>query len=581
MKQAAGIWNAMGRKKGVEASVAEGSEAARHLKWYDLTAFGIATTVGSGIYVTCGLVARDVTGPAVVLSTAVAGILSLLTGLCYLEFASALPVAGSGYAYFYALVGEFAAFFVGWCLTLEYSFAAAAIAGGWTAYLVTLLEAVGLPLPRIFYDVPLLGMLRVSAVSAAIVLAVGAAVGGSARLGARVTNGVTAVNVLLIAFIVVVGATRVVPANWTPFAPGGTASILHGAGEMFFSFLGFDTVTTLAGDAKHPGRDIPVAMLATIASATALYMAVGVVLTGMQPATALDATNPLARAFRAAGVPWAGDVVSVCALSTMTLTIFTSLVGQTKIFAAMARDGLLPRAMAEPAYGIAATVILTASLALFFDVRSGLIEVISFGCMVCMTAVCVAVLGLRFSGTERPRVLRIGRTATGAYCVGAVVLSAAWHSLSWPFVLAIGVVGVVVPFVVLCWTVGRCDASPRLSAPFHCPAVPLVPAAAILANAFVMLRTSWRDMGLFAAWAAIGVAVYFTYGIRNAKLAHFDDLEVNARHALKDNDEASLNGQEVKEHAVNGHGVKDNGMNGQGGNTDAILDGHVDDEPEE
>lgn len=541
-------WKALNRRKPLEDSLAQEVSTVRHLKWWDLTAFGIATTIGSGIYVTCGLVARDLTGPSVVFSTMIAGAISILTGICYLEFASSLPISGSGYAYFYTLVGEFLAWFIGWNLTLEYAFSAAAIAGGWTNYLVTLFESLNLPIPTFLYNVPLIGILRLNILSPLVVFLIGFFVSRGLKFGAMITNTITLFNLALIGFIIIVGGAYVKTSNWTPFAPAGVGAIFQGAGEMFFSYLGFDTITTLAADSVNPSRDIPLATILTITIATILYMSVGLVLTGMQSFKDLDESNPLALAFTAVGCQWAYYIVTVCALTTMTLTIFTSMVGQPKIFKAMARDGLLPAKLAStnrnhvPMYSVSLTILLTALLALFLDVRTGLIEMISFGCLFCLSAICAATLSNRFTriqevGPNLPTVSlkRTGITAIIIYYFGCLGTAAVWNRSSFT-TLQLALTGVMfavtvlVPFGVLLFLFIK--HRKLLSASslgenvkhFVCPAMPLLPCVAILFNSIVMMKTDLMDIGLFIGWSAIGIAVYFTYGINHSKLIEYQEI---------------------------------------------------------
>lgn len=541
-------WKALSRRKPLEDSLAQEVSTIRHLKWWDLTAFGIATTIGSGIYVTCGLVARDLTGPAVVFSTMIAGAMSILTGICYLEFASSLPISGSGYAYFYTLVGEFLAWFIGWNLTLEYAFSAAAIAGGWTNYLVTLFESLNLPIPQFLYNVPLIGILRLNFLSPLVVIFIGFFVSRGLKFGAMLTNAITIFNLALIGFIIVVGGTHVKTENWTNFAPTGVGAIFQGAGEMFFSYLGFDTITTLAADSVNPSRDIPLATILTITIATILYMSVGLVLTGMQSFKDLDETNPLALAFTAVGCQWAYYIVTVCALTTMTLTIFTSMVGQPKIFKAMARDGLLPSKLAStnqnqvPMYGVSLTILLTSLLALFLDVRTGLIEMISFGCLFCLSAICAATLSNRFTRIEEvgPNVpilslKKTGITAIVTYYIGCLMTAAIWNRSSFSTLQLIltGVLfflSVCIPFGVLVYLfiankkVLSASLTGQEAKHFICPAMPLLPCAAILFNSIVMMKTNLMDIALFMGWSAIGIAVYFVYGINHSKLINYQEI---------------------------------------------------------
>lgn len=556
-------WKALNRRKPIEDSLAQEISTLKHLKWWDLTAFGIATTIGSGIYVTCGLVARDLTGPSVVFSTLIAGTISILTGICYLEFASSLPISGSGYAYFYTLVGEFLAWFIGWNLTLEYAFSAAAISGGWTNYIVTLFESLNIPIPKFMYDIPLIGFLRLNFLSPLVVIFIGFFVSKGLKFGAILTNGITIFNLALIGFIIIVGGTHIKTSNWSPFAPTGVGAIFQGAGEMFFSYLGFDTITTLAADSVNPSRDIPMATILTITIATVLYMSVGLVLTGMQNFKDLDETNPLALAFTAVGCEWAYYIVTVCALTTMTLTIFTSMVGQPKIFKAMARDGLLPSKLAlanrnhVPMYGVTLTIILTSLLALFLDVRTGLIDMISFGCLFCLSAICAATLTNRFTRLEEmdPNIpsislKKIGIISVLIYYFGCLGTAAIWNRSSLSFLhlsitFFLFLTTILAPFLVLSYLfikngklLGASSSSESNLKHFACPAMPILPCLAILFNSVVMMKTEFLDIVLFLIWSIIGISIYFIYGINNSKLIEYQELrnipgEIEKVHELK------------------------------------------------
>lgn len=210
------------------------------------------------------------------------------------------------------MVGEFPAWFIGWNLTLEYAFAAAAISAGWVEYLVTLVSEVRGPMPRWLHDVPLFLVFRINILAGIVALLFSLPVLRGVAFGSRFTNAITSLNIFLIFFIIVVGSTQVSRANWLPFFPRGLGGVVSGGGEMFFSFIGFETVSTFAPDAVNPSRDVPIAALLTVALATALYMGVGLVLTGMQPSGALDGQNPLAMAFVGVGKQWAYFIVTAC-----------------------------------------------------------------------------------------------------------------------------------------------------------------------------------------------------------------------------------------------------------------------------
>ncbi|PJF17371.1 Amino acid permease [Paramicrosporidium saccamoebae] len=527
-----GIWNSLTRRKPIAKSL-EQTSGEKHLTWYDLTAYGIAATVGSGIYVTCGRIAKDMAGPSVVFSTGIAGLLSLFTGICYLEFASSLPIAGSGYAYFYTLMGEFLGWLIGWNLTLEYAFAAAAIAGGWSQYLVSVFAQAGWKVPEVLYHVPLTTMggidFRINVMAAVVILLIGGIVSRGLKFGAIITNCITALNLGIILFILGVGSMYVEKSNWTPFMPHGLNGVFSGSGEMFFSYIGYDTISSLAGEAINPGRDLPIAVLLTVGTATVLYMGVGLVLTGMKSYLLLDERSPLAHAFVQVGAPWASYVVAICALFTMAATMFACLMGQPKIFQAIAKDGLLPRLFARenhhgtPVAGVSMTAILTAAMALFLDVDNGLIDMISFGTLLGMSILCSGLLVVRFE-QHRP-ISKLGTALSVIYLLGTIVSTVVYNTDHF-FGYITAAVTMLVPFLGLCYLFAAYSgylASTSLA--FSTPLMPLFPCVAMAANSFMMLQMEKVLIGFFqfSAWTAIGLLIYFTYGINNSQLIHDEE----------------------------------------------------------
>lgn len=530
-----GLAQALTRRKPVSKGV-EQTSSEKTLTWYDLTAYGIAATVGSGIYVTCGKVAQAMAGPAVTMSTGVAGLLSFFTGICYLEFASSLPISGSGYAYFYTMLGEFLGWFIGWNLTLEYAFAAAAIAGSWTQYLVSFTkDAFGWDVPMMLYNIPMSsdGIFRLNFLAAAVALLVGAIVSRGIKFGALFTNLITVINIGIILFIVGVGSFSVKASNWTPFLPFGLKGVFKGSGEMFFSYIGYDTISSLAGESINPARDLPIAVFLTVGTATVLYMGVGLVLTGMVNYVALDQYSPLAQAFVTTGSPWAALVVGICALFTMGATMFACLMGQPRIFQAIAKDGLLPKLFARedsngtPLGGVIFTTLLTAVLAATLNVNEGLIEMISLGTLLGMSMLCAGLLVVRFE-QHRP-VYKLGTALTIAYFAGCVasslVLILYADASYWPSI-AVAAVSMGLPFAGLVYLFlahGKDLASTSLA--FACPLMPLLPCIAIAANTFVILSMEHVLMGFyqFTAWTLMGLMIYFGYGIRHSQLIYDEE----------------------------------------------------------
>ena len=546
-------WSNFSRRKPIEKSLSE-ETSERTLNWVDLTMYGVAATVGSGIYSIVGDIARgrtmdsgksvyiDSLGPGVVYSIMIAGVLTLLTSICYLEFASALPISGSGYAYFYSMIGEFLGWFIGWNLTLEYAFAGAAVAGKWSASLRALLgDRLPASLEWIF-NFPLKEdyHFRFNLVAPLLIIFLGLIVNRGVSMGSKFTNAATLLNLTLIGFIIVVGWCYVDYARWSPFIPEikGTsealspfARVVSGASEMFFCYIGYDTVSTLSADAINPARDIPIAAFLTIGTATALYSLIGLVLTGMvKDWSALPSTNTvLSGAFYTSGAVASSYIVNAVSLLNMAVTVFACLLGQPKIFAAISRDGLLPRGLARensrgvPTRSVIMTLALTAGITMFYDVNTGIIDMISAGCLFSMSVVCAGMLACRFNNA--PEKLRLyGNLCTVAFFF-ASIFSCWTFFYEASFILkGVAVVLTLAPLtglVVMFMTRGnqlRPLSASAVVKSFVCPLMPIIPCLAMVANNYVLVSIKWSQIRLFIAWAVVGISVYLGYGLHNSKL---------------------------------------------------------------
>lgn len=548
------------RRKPVEKSLSEETNQ-RTLTWIDLTMYGIAATVGSGIYSVVGEVARgrtiikipgdsntyysDSLGSGVIYSTMIAGLLSALTSICYLEFASALPISGSGYAYFYSMIGEFLGWFIGWNLTLEYAFAAAAIAGKWSNSLKSIIG------PSASYEwifnIPFQYNFRLNFVAPLLVLLLGLIVNRGASMGSKFTNGATILNLSLIAFIVAVGWFYVDYENWSPFIADISEStkvpedqtmdsfsrIVSGASYMFFCFIGYDTVSTLSTDAINPSRDIPIAAILTIVVATFLYSIIGLILTGMVPWTKLDREKPaLAAAFEAVGATASSKIVNIVSLMNMAVTIFACLLGQPKIFAAISRDGLLPSGLARensrgvPVKSVMLTTLLTAGITAIYDVDTGIIDVISAGCLFSMSAVCAGMLAARFNNAPAD-LRRYGHISTVAYFFTSIFCCwAIYYKYNEPIYMFGSIALASVPLLALVYMfIAHGNQLKPLSASstvksFVCPLMPIIPCLAMAVNNYVFVSIKMDQIALFLAWSVIGISIYLFYGLHNSKLGH-------------------------------------------------------------
>jgi APA family basic amino acid/polyamine antiporter len=388
-----------------------------------LTALGIASVVGAGIFVSTGVAASEYAGPAVVVSFLLAGLVAAVTALCYAELAGMMPIAGSTYSYAFVAFGLFPAWFIGWDLLIEYLFAASTVAVGWAGYAVSLLDSIGVHLPQAIAQPPFgadAGVVNVPAV--VVVLACTLLLIRGTRESALANSIIVGLKIGVLVIVVVVGAFYVHSRNLTPFVPGneggfgefGASGVLRGASVLFFAYVGFDAVSTAAGEARDPRRTIPIALMGTVLVATTLYVAVGLVLTGMVPYTELNVSDPISKALREAGpLGWLDDVVNVAAVVGLFATVLVTLYGQIRILMRMSADGLLPRRIGrvDPTTQtpVATTVICGVAAAIVaalvpIDVLG---DFVSIGTLLAFLMVCGGVLVLRRTHPDAQRAVRV------------------------------------------------------------------------------------------------------------------------------------------------------------------------------
>ena len=401
------------------------------LSWRALIAIGLGATIGSGIFVLTGTVAANHSGPAITLSLLVAATGGGLAALCYSEFAAFLPVPGSAYSYTYATLGEALAWFIGWNLLLEYAISASAVAVSWSAYVVSLLADAHVHLPAILVNAPLGvdahdhlittgAIINVPAVL--IIAAMTWLLYVGVRGSAHANTAMVALKVGIIIVIVLAGLSYINPANWRPYVPAnagsfghfGWSGVLQGAAIIFFSYVGFDTASTTALEARNPQRDLPLGILGSLVISAVLYVAMATVLTGMVPYTRLDSDAPVAVALDAhpqlAGLSW---LLKVGVIAGMTSVILTSLLGQPRILLSMADDGMLPPTISRchprfktPHVATVVTGLFAALIAAVFPLDV-LADLISIGILLAFAVVCIGVLVLRKTRPDAYRPFRV------------------------------------------------------------------------------------------------------------------------------------------------------------------------------
>jgi len=477
-----------------------------------LTSLGIGSIIGTGIFVLVGLVAKDLTGPALTVSFIVSGIACIFAALCYAEFASMAPVAGSAYTYAYTTLGELLAWIIGWDLVLEYAVAAATVAHGWSKYFQELLQIFGLDwiVPKVVNDapfnydhtlvavanpsgfsdhyanflahfVPTGSILDLPALAITVLLTAILVIG--IRESARFNAGMVIVKVVVVLFVIGVGAFYINPDNWTPFAPYGYSGVsffgqpvwgvvqegkpvgmLAGAAIIFFAYIGFDSVSTHAEEARNPRRDVPIAIIGSLLICTVLYIAVAGVLTGMVNYKDLEESAPVADAFRQVGLPWARFLVSVGAIAGMTSVMLVSMLSQPRVLLAMARDGLLP---------------------------------------------------VKFFGAVHPRFM----TPWKATILTGVFVGALGSFLPLQILAELVSIGTLLAFVIVCTAVLIMRiTNPQLERPFRAPLFPFVPLLGIASCLLLMFSLPVENWIRLGVWLAIGFAIYFGYSRHHSHL---------------------------------------------------------------
>ena len=528
------FWQRISRLKPAETSVAQ-SSGPRTLGWLHLLAYGIAAAVGSGIYAVVGDLAKDLTGPAVVFSVLGAGTLALLTALCYLELAMMIPASGSSYIYGYTIFGELTGFLMGWTATLEYSFAGSVIAISMMDYLVKIVASLGGTVPTFLYAIPedpSSFPLTVNMLAAILVLAVTLVVLKGVAFGAKVNAGLTIINLSILVLIISVGAACIKVENYTPFFPYSPVQIFHGAAQMMFCYIGFDTVCNLTGDAKRPA-DLRIAVVGTVTVATVLYAAVALVMTGMVPYADLVPGTSLSSAFQQvgiAGVAWVSHVVRVLAFMMMFATLLACLMGQPKLFQMMAKDGFLPALFdRENGEGIAlANILLSGAISAIVALaikKGDIVDLTALGGLITFSVNAAGLLLTRLR--RHPTTNLWGTISLAVLFVGSLITFSLFHTecetaffVTLPFLTIIP----AIILIALCFKyreailiLSPLEASTTETS-LHWSLLPIVPVLSIVGNAMVIPTLPAVIFLQYVVWLALGLSVYLAYGYKHSVL---------------------------------------------------------------
>jgi APA family basic amino acid/polyamine antiporter len=460
-----------------------------------LTSLGVGAIIGAGIFVATGAAAHNVAGPSLMLSYVVAGVTCIFAALCYAEFASMVPVAGSAYTYAYATLGELFAWIIGWDLILEYAVGSATVANGWSGYFQSVVAKFGLQLPAalagppIIYDTAAGHFIRTQGVinlpAILIVALVTIVLVKGIQESASFNASMVFLKLVAVLFVILVGAFYVNPQNWHPFAPYGMTGVsffghtltgqvdaggqpvgmLAGAAIIFFAYIGFDSVSTHAEEAQQPRRDVPIGIIASLLICTVLYIAVVAVLTGMVSYEKLSVDAGVSDAFKQAGLPWAEFIIAAAGVAGITSVLLVLMLSAPRVFLAMARDGMVPR---------------------------------------------------HFFGDVHPKF----RTPWRSTILVGVFVATLTGFLPIDALLHLTNIGTLLAFVIVCAAVLIMrQTNPDAERPFRAPFYPVVPILGILSCLLLMFSLPAANWYRLIAWMAIGLVIYFSYSYKHSVLA--------------------------------------------------------------
>lgn len=454
------------RKQNVKTYLGEDHKFTRSLSAFDLIAMGVGAVIGTGIFILPGTVAAKDAGPGVSLSFLLAALICVLAGMCYAEFASSIPVAGSAYSYGNIIYGELIGWLMGWTLVLEYMLAVATVAAGWSSYFASFIKPFGLTLPKAFsgpFD-PKHGV-YFDLVAVLIILLISLLLSQGMKSSVKINNIAVTIKIAIILIFIFVGLQFIKPANYHPFLPYKMSGVIKGTTTVFFAFLGFDVVSASAAEVKKPQKNMQLGIIGTLAVAVVLYIGVSVVLTGMVKYTKLNIANPVAFALQYVHQDAVAELLSLGAMIGMATMMLTMIYSSSRLIYAMARDGLLPHQFSKldqkhnsPQLALLAVTIVIALGAAFFSVDQ-LTNLVSFGTLFAFTLFSFGILKLR----KRKDIPNNG---------------------------------------------------------FKVPGYPIVPILSGLFCLFMMAQLNKEVYLMAGLWLLFGLIIYFAYGYRHSQLEH-------------------------------------------------------------
>lgn len=455
------------RKKPIDVLLKESSGSGRRtlsrsMGALELTALGVGAIIGTGIFVLTGVAAANYAGPAVVISFIISGLAAGLAALSYAELSSMMPAAGSAYTYTYVSMGEFAAWLVGWNLILEYLVAASAVAIGWSSYFNDFLKSINIVLPKALASSPFEGgVINLPAIVITLAITFIAVMGTSES--AKAAKIVVAVKLSVIILFIILGAAHIKKDNWIPFAPFGFSGIMEGAAIVFFAYIGFDAVSTAAEEVRNPQKNLPRGTIWSLIISTSLYILVAGIMTGMLPYKYLNTSSPITTALLYVGIKWATSIISIGALAGLTSVLLAVIFGQSRIFFAMSRDGLLPplfslvhKKYRTPYFNTIIVGIIVSLIAAFFPVFI-VAQMANIGTLSALTVASASVIILR-------------------------------------------------------------KTHPDMKRPFKVPWMPYLPILSMIFSVYLMINLPKATWIRFIIWIFIGIFIYYFYGMRNSAI---------------------------------------------------------------
>ncbi|XP_034104306.1 cationic amino acid transporter 2 isoform X2 [Drosophila nasuta] len=588
------------RRKPLEDSTE--SKLAKVLSAFDLTALGIGSTLGVGVYVLAGEVSKSHAGPAVVLSFLIAAIASIFAGLCYAEFGARVPKAGSAYIYSYVTIGEFIAFLIGWNLILEYAIGSASVVKGLSTYLDSLCGYAMRDFLAEHLPMNVQGLSAYPDLFAFIVTILFSwAIASGAKESTRVNNIFTMLNLGVVLFVIIAGLFKVSSSNWSipksqvpegygngGFMPYGVSGVIKGAAVCFYGFIGFDCIATAGEEAKNPKKSIPFAVIVSLGMIFLAYFGVSTVLTMMLPYYAQDESAPLPHVFRIYGWHVAEYVVTIGAMFGLCASLMGAMFPLPRIVFAMSNDGLLFKCLGEistkyktPFKGTMLTGLLCGILAAIFNL-SQLVNMMSIGTLLAYSMVASCVLMLRYEVDERrdSRILGNGRIAMGQeqpcalwrrllnlngqtistrqtarIVTGTVTMFSIWSFVFSQFLTKFEedlanttqldvwlLILASIPLILMLYIISRQPTS-GVQLSFKVPLVPWVPGVSILINIYLMIKLDILTWVRFSIWISIGLAIYLSYSIRHSRLRQREQRN-NSIAMMRDASDTALLSQE-------------------------------------